>query len=141
MTSFPTQQPDQGATNPPNSGATTSASGNHGSGELRAEVDQRAELVALITARYPLGRVWPTECHAEQITDAIVAAGFRRVSEDDTTVERVAAGLAHADELRWAVREGGRWRDVGKPEWPLASRSSYLARARAAVRALREDTP
>lgn len=80
---FPTPQPDQGATNPPNrpQGATTS--GNDGSGRLRAEVAR-----ALGNAG-----VSPFEIEdfkIEDVADRLHRAGLRLVSEDEATVTRIA---------------------------------------------------
>jgi len=67
-----------------------------------------------------------------EIAACVDAAGYRRVVEDDTAVRRVAEALAAVDgwEVRWPARDA----DLE----PVAHR--YLTAARAAVRALREDT-
>ncbi len=88
--------------------------------------DATAALVDLIRGDYP--DVWsvPLPQHAEQIADAILAAGFRRVAEDDDTIERV--GWAMASEVDGYVSG-----DLDPGEW-----EQYTNLARAAVRALRD---
>ena len=65
---------------------------------------------------------------AQQLAQGVVEAGYRRVVDDDTTVERVARQMlaANGDHLvAWA-------------ECRVQVRERYRALARAAVRALRE---
>ena len=104
-------------------GASDSGSGRNGSGDLRAS------LVAVILGLS--GDLWhlPTRTDATVMADAILADGWRRVSVDDDTVERVARTLAEVDGYVWDVSEGAA-DNVANPDY-------YLRRARAAVQALR----
>lgn len=64
--------------------------------------------------------------------DAVLRAGFRRVVEDDVTIERLAKALAAFDGYVWSEDDGAA-DNVANPDY-------YLRRARAVVRALREET-
>lgn len=92
-----------------------------------------AALVDLITADYDESWSIPTRPHAEAIADRILRAGYRLVSDDDVTVDRVAramianrlpAGCDDLDRMR-------AWRRLSDRE-----REGWRATARAAVRAL-----
>lgn len=63
----------------------------------------------------------------------VITSGYRLVSEDDTTVDRVAAAIWHSDVLRFADLPPTGWEHVQGRE-----RRDYLRIAAAAVRALRE---
>ncbi len=92
MNTFPTPQPDQGATNPPDPPEDATASGNDGSGDLRrqlAAIIAHPKMPASERSYFESGGC--DRCpKALDAADAVIEAGFRLVSEDDTTVERVA---------------------------------------------------
>jgi hypothetical protein len=134
MTPIAGSSSDAGATNPPNPGPSAT-------GEVQAARDDlRADLAAVIAhPKMPADiRRFAGEDECDRCTraldaaDAVLAAGFRRVSEDDDTVEQVAQALAVHDGYVWDVVDGAA-DNVANPDY-------YLARARAAVRALREET-
>lgn len=107
MTTFPTPQPDQGATSPPDLDPSATASGNDGSGELRAEAGDFADdatLVALaavidpdamaISGNLPIAEAMGWMARQDRAlldAHAVHEAGYRLVSEDDATV----AGMVH----------------------------------------------
>lgn len=62
----------------------------------------------------------------ELMAVAVLTSGYRRVSEDEETVERVARGMAESDGWTWEG-EFGAW-----------TKPHYRRQARAVVRALRE---
>lgn len=69
-----------------------------------------------------------------EIADELLANGFRRVVEDDATVERIARGLWRDDIADVPISDTD-------SNWAIAgANGSYQSKARAAVRALREDT-
>lgn len=93
-----------------------SGSGQDGSGDLRAR------LAGLVRQPFEGWVSSPTEAYADAVADAVLADGFRRVVEDDATIERVAEALhaRNCDCTAWSDKD--------------------LTAARAAVRALREET-
>lgn len=100
-----------------------SGSGQDDSGQLRAEIADtlNGELAGICASWRPT--------FADRAADALVKAGFVRVSVDDDTVEQVAAALADHDGFVWtddAVDDA-----VPNSDW-------YRSRARAAVQALRD---
>lgn len=121
MTPFPPQEGDSGATNTPNPGQSAI-------GGSRAVRD---EMVAEVARALGYAGVSPFEIEdfrIEDVADRLWRAGYRRVSVDDATVERVARALAEHDGYTWNVDADG---DVANPGY-------YLPRARAAVQALRD---
>ncbi len=126
-----------GAANAPEPGGSATASGNDGSGGLRADLyrtlsPEAQELSTLIDEALP---AWQrqTEPAGRQVTSLadfvaewLIGFGYRRlVSEDDTTVELMADAMS------------------SKTSVPIAMQDEQTARfyrrmARAAVRALRE---
>lgn len=133
MNTFPTPQPDQGATNMPEPNPSAAASGNDASGDLRADLyrtlsPEAQELSTLINEALP---AWQrqTEPAGRQVTSLadfvaewLIGFGYRRlVSEDEATVDRLAGLLTDWFEGR------------GRAEFWDAQDM-----ARAAVRALRE---
>jgi hypothetical protein len=116
MTTFPTPQPDQGATNPPNPPRDATASGNDGSGRLVAEVARALGYAGVSPFEIEDFKI-------EDVADRLHRAGFRLVSEDEATVERVAQAIALTDA----------WLPL-----PEEIKAGFRAQARAAVRALRE---
>jgi hypothetical protein len=136
MTTFPTGQGHSGATNPPNPNPSVNPSGNDRSGDLRRDLADR------------INRAWDEWAadevpgwRQEYIADAILAAGYRRVVEDDTTVERVAVALCDLDGLLWPEEGEVEAAAQAGLSCTIADTDLYRRRARAAVRALREDTP
>jgi RecB family exonuclease len=99
-----------------------------------ASPDATAALVDLIRGDYP--DVWsvPLPQHAEQIAEAVVKAGFRRVAEDEATVERVARAIWVSRLAPGVVPNDEAW------EWRKTYSMEQHDWARAAVRALREET-
>jgi len=142
MSAFPTGEGHSGATNPPNPGETSTPSGNDGSGDLGASSTSRwiealaAELEPeAFDDTVPAESGWREATRNQALGHAakVFALGLRRVVEDDTTVRSVAEALAGVD--GWTIA----WPAEGQQLEPMLVR--YLAQARAAVRALREDTP
>lgn len=133
MTLFPAQQPDQGATNMPNPNPSATEDGRAVSGDLSPETV--AVLVDLARAldpeacdppakTLPIGdaaEVWRRQDTALLTARRVWEAGYRLVSEDDATVDRLAELLTDWFEGR------------GRAEFWDAQDM-----ARAAVRALRE---
>ena len=127
----------QGATNGPNPNTGASGSGQNGSGDLSGpwRVGRTVgRTVYRQTGNDPakgdeLIGLMDTPELARQVVGAVNA---RCVSEDDDTLKAVADALAGVDgwEIRWP-------RDGEESEEMLVR---YLALARAAVRALREET-
>jgi hypothetical protein len=144
-TALPRPAPDAGATNSPNPDPDANPSGQDGSGDLRA-----SELADVLTAAIPpINEYRRAASETEAVTlqadtrhgctmvrpltfgeiAAVVdGAGYRRVVEDDDTIERLAQAM---------------W--FGPPAWSaLIVQEEYApiwrAKARAVVRALREET-
>lgn len=70
----------------------------------------------------------------------VISVGYRRVVEDEATVERVASVLATVD--GWRVVDGQLQPDSDYTlDRAVPVFGTYTRRARAVVRALREDTP
>lgn len=90
--------------------------------------DLRAQLVGLIRQPFDGPVSTPTVAYAEAVADAILAAGYRRVSEDDDTIATVADAIDEDVRSRWQ----------GRPDEFLSSPNDWRDVARAAVRALRE---
>lgn len=126
----------QGATNTGRGHSETVPSGNGGSGDLSPEaVAALVELARVIDPEVCDGpdrsvpvaeaaEVWRRQDAALLTAKRLWDAGYRLVVDDDTTVERVARALAES--LRWP--------------WTANDAKVLTAAARAAVRALREDT-
>jgi hypothetical protein len=72
--------------------------------------------------------------------DAVLGAGYRRVSEDDDTVERVARGLCVFDGYIWPDDDCAVEVEAVRMGWTVARPGYYLDRARAALAALRGGT-
>lgn len=112
-----------GATGKANLNPRDSESGQDGSGDLRAR------LAGLVRQPDDGPVSTPTEAYTLRVADAVLAAGFRRVVEDDGTIERLASAMAELNE--------------SAPPWPEIHdwiKNIYRDRARVVVRALREDT-
>lgn len=71
---------------------------------------------------------------AMSVSLAAIDAGYRLVSEDDTTVERVAEALWLSDIRELPGIPDGDW----ATDAPTGAKEHFRAQARAAVRALRE---
>lgn len=129
MTTIPADASDAGATNTPNPGRSATGSGQDDSGDLRAR------LACLVRQPFKGWVSSPTEAYAIAVADAILAAGYRLAVEDDTTIDRVARAIHHAecgyDDLCKGYDSHGEW----DRKW---REDSYEAAARAAVRAIRE---
>lgn len=147
MTTFPTPQPGQGATNMPNPNPSATEGGRAVSGDLSgpSELAMVRALAALLEpeafapdiAASPEWRE-PTQAVALNHAAKVITSGYRLVSEDDTTVDRVAAELADVDGYLWpeegeeeAAAQAGLSRTIANVDY-------YRDRARAAIRALRE---
>lgn len=121
-----------GATNTPNPDPSAIPSGNDGSGQLSPEPGEVDWMAAYVRAAINEWRMHfdPTADYGEAmdhyISAALVRHGYRLVSDDDATVERVAQALVKADghTVDEVVAEG---------EWDV-----YPVLAHAAVWALRE---
>lgn len=140
MTAFPTPEPDQGATNKVDPDPDVLPPGNDGSGALSPETV--AALVALArvldpdacdppATSLPIGEaaeVWRRQDAALLTARRVWEAGWRLVSEDDATVDRIVRALH--DE--WCGCE------EGLADHRDGYRHNLDDAARAAVRALRE---
>ncbi len=123
----------QGATNTPDPGSGATASGNDGSGDLRAALGR-----VIAEGDYSLGAMWsvPGIGDAERIAEVVLKAGYRLVSEDEATVDRVAVALCDFDGYLWP--EDGEVEAAAQAglSFTIANTGYYRDRARAAVRAL-----
>lgn len=113
MTPFPPEGVDTGATNTPNPDPSAIPSGNVGSGRLKAEVTRALGNAGVSPFEIEDFRI-------EDVADRLHRAGFRLVSDDEATVERVAAKI---------------WGSGVLSGWSL-DMEHYRVMARAAVRAL-----
>lgn len=117
----------------------STASGLEDSGRVRTPGTgvqaARDEMVAEVARALGYAGVSPFEIEdfrIEDVADRLRRAGYRRVVEDDTTVERVARALFGDFD---GVVDGMTFDEAREQ-----TREAYRDRARAAVRALREDT-
>jgi hypothetical protein len=101
----------------------------------------RDELVGLLCADVLTAWSIPTDGHAKALADKILAAGFRRLVEDDDTVDRVARAL-WVDHLAGLPKLLQPIDDAEREEFwgHVVGSGHFHTQARAAVRALREDT-
>lgn len=112
------------ATTPPTEGADTRGTGTD---------VLRAELVALIVGEYPHSWSVPTRRHAEQIADAVLAAGYVRL--DENAEYRVAMVLFAA-----SLPSGAGEAEVGRAWFKRAGqrdRDGWVRRARVVLAAVR----
>lgn len=136
----------QGAANPPAPPESAIPSGNDGSGDLSPETV--AELVALARVIDPdacdppakalpiadVNEVWRRQDTALLTARRVWGADYRLVSDDEATVDRVAAALWLVDVRTLPRTERADW---GRNA-PDDAKAHFRAMARAAVRALRE---
>jgi hypothetical protein len=162
MTPFPPERVASGATNTPNPTPGTPEAFQAVSDDLRARL-------AGLVRQPPGGPVsTPTEAYALRVAEAVLADGFRRVVDDDDTIEREAGirALKAALECSRGHARGARAQDLDRetcrfwqgvsgflrsriraleageePDWPDAADSTRtdLDEDDAAVRALREE--
>lgn len=147
MTPFPPDGVVSGATNPPSPEHGQDPSGNAGSGDLSGPDGWQAvqALAALLQPEafdpgQPASEEWRNRMQDEARGYAakVITSGYRRVVVDVGTVDRVAAALATDDAIDWDYVQGSA-RSGSK--WARNEVARFHSLARAAVRALREDTP
>jgi hypothetical protein len=99
--------------------------------------DLRARLAGLVRQPFDGPVSTPTVAYANAVADAVLADGFRRVVEDDATVDRIARVL-----ISVRLPDGCDELDVWRAWHRLSNRERHGWResARAVVRALREET-
>jgi len=131
MTPFPPERVASGATNTPNPTPGTPEAFQAVSDDLRAR------LAGLVRQPFDGWACSPTEAYALRVAEAVLADGFRRVVEDDDTIERLARAIHDAecgtDDLCKGYDAHGEWDRKWRDD-------AYESVARAVVRALREDT-
>jgi hypothetical protein len=139
-------------------GSPESASGLNPGGRVRTPEEGvqavRDGMVAEVARALGYAGVSPFEIEdwrIEDFADRLHRAGYRRVVEDEDTIERLAKTMAEADGWDWGDepdREAvGRLMEWDYPtgetrttEYGAITKPVYRKRARAVVRALREDT-
>lgn len=111
--------------------ASGSESGQDGSGDLRAEMAAVAHGAFDSSITNPA--VWATSPYdqIELAVDALLAAGYRRVSEDDDTIERVAQAMWDEVQREFADIPG-----IDRTEMPPVVMPRYRRYARSILRIL-----
>jgi hypothetical protein len=146
MTPFPPDGGVSGATNTPDQGPSATEGVQPVRDALSASSDwERVEALAALlepeafNPDQPADEGWRTRTRNTALGYAglVIASGYRRVAEDDDTIDRVAAAIANSDHASWedilsGIRQGSKWAPRAAEE--------YRSLARAVVRALREET-
>lgn len=145
MTPFPPDGVVPGATNTPDQGPSATEGVQPVRDALSASSDwERVEALAALlepeafNPEQPADEGWRTRTRNTALGYAglVIASGYRRVVEDDDTIERLAAALWDSDILQLPGVPDGDWERNARK----GAKEHFRAQARAVVRALQEET-